>query len=109
MHRGRLTSRDLQIHIITGERGPQTGAGIVQDIDDADLNREDPMEFGGSAQLFEGQSAQDIIAASEAQCAGLDSAAALGTPMDMDSLCDGNDQDSKARLGYGPRRIGNGR
>jgi hypothetical protein len=87
---GRNPNGDLQRHIVTGETGPFNGEGLVNFIDDAAVNYDDPMEFGGQANTFEGQSVEDITAASEAQHSGLDSAAAFGAPLDLAMACDTN-------------------
>jgi hypothetical protein len=88
--RGKSPSRELQEHIITGQPVNQPGHGIASDLDNPDLVREDPMEFGGTSQEFDGQSIDEITAASEAQHTGLDSAAAFGTPVDMGMASDTN-------------------
>ena len=104
MRKLRNPSYDLARHIITGERGPLSGEGIVRDIDNAWIDYEDPAEFRGVPGMFEGQGSAAINAANLDQARGLDSAATDGEVIDMAQMSGnhglpGSQSDT---LGYGP-------
>lgn len=103
--RNRNPNYDLQRHIVTGESGPFNGIGIVRDLDSSTIGYDDPMEFGGQANLFEGQSAEMVQSANLAQAVMLDSGATNGTEADMASLNDNSDP-GKGGIDYGPRNLG---
>lgn len=110
-YRGKNVNRELQAHIILGG-DHKTGIGIASDLDDSLINLNDPMEFGGSAQMFEGQSAEEVQSANLAQAAMLTSGYQEPTSMiDMDSANENADEASKGMLPNGPRNTGdyNGR
>jgi len=80
---------DLAKHIINGRPLPQTGEGIVRDIDDDMIDHGDPMgpyTAGVGDGNFGSQSSADIQAASDAQSAGLASGAAFGEAFDVTEM-----------------------
>lgn len=88
--RGRNPNFDLQRHIITGESGPFNGQDIANELDDASINYDDPSEFGGQANTFEGDPDATRNADNLAESVGLASAARFGTPVDMEMANDTN-------------------
>ena len=104
---GRNVSRDLQRHIIDGRRGARTGRpGIIQQIDNALLEHDDPMEFGADSGVFGSQGAEAIQQASRDQSANLSSGMqSFGKRISM-SRASSNTQRAESASQYGPRNTG---
>lgn len=102
----RYPAYDLQRHIVTGERGPLSGDDNLRKYD-AELDREDPMQFGGDDNFVVPLGASVIDAANRAQAVMLDSGRGdPGEPIQMSSASDCNDEPTKGGLVYGPRNTG---
>ena len=105
-YRGKSPNRELQEHLVLGGEH-KSGIGIASDLDDSLINLNDPMEFTGTAQMFEGQTAEEVQSANLAQAAMLASGYQEPTSMiDMESANENQDEASKGMLPNGPRNVG---
>jgi hypothetical protein len=89
---GKSPNRELTDHIALGGDHP-SGAGIVRDID-ADFyatSYANPQVYGGTAQLFEGDSDGTRNAVNLAQATGLDSGQMYGEPYNNDDFTKNDD------------------
>lgn len=104
-YQGKSPNRELQTHIIQGGEHP-TGDGLVRIIDDSTVNLNDPMEFGGEANNFEGQSADAIASQNLANVSWTNSGYGEETESfnQADAAC--NEDPGKGGIAYGPRNIG---
>lgn len=97
--RFRSPEYDLQKHIINGARPPQSGQGIVRDVDNAELNRDDPTEFTAPDGRFGSLSIQAITASYLAEADGLSNVAS-GDPIDV-KVRSGSNDNEYSETGYG--------
>lgn len=102
--RNRVPEYDLQKHLVTGKRVPQSGTGISRDVDDDSIDRDDPMEFTAGPGTIDQRSAGSILASYLADAEGLDSAAGdSGQPLDLKAVSDAsNNEMSETRYGVFP-------
>jgi hypothetical protein len=107
--RNRIPWMDLVKHLVNGRPLPQTGEGIVRDIDDDMIDHGDPMgpyTAGVGDGNFGSQSMTSIMSANAAQAAGQESAlGSLGDAVDMTSA-NSNTDPGKGSDPYGPGNIG---
>ena len=111
--RNRIPWMDLAKHIINGRPLPQTGEGIVRDIDNEWIDHGDPMgpytaDVGDGN--FLSQPTADIQAASTAQAVGLASGAAFGEEFSVAEMSSNSGGAGGGPSGstYGPRSTGKG-
>lgn len=105
MHAGKSPNRELQVHIVEGGKHP-TGDGLVRIIDDADVNLNDPMEFGGGAGLFESPTDDSINSQNLANAEGLISGYGEQTESFSHDSAARNDDPGKGAISYGRQNIG---
>lgn len=99
---------DLTRHIATGEKGPLSGHEVLRQYD-AELDRNDPMEFPSPGQnMVIGQSADEVIRANAAQTVGLTGEDPYKNmePVNMAQANDCFDSPEKGGLAYGPKNTG---
>lgn len=101
MRRTRTPEYDLQKHLVTGKRGPQSGTGIQREVDDDTIDRDDPMEFTAGNGQFSSRTAGDILDGYLRDASGLDSAAgANGDAIDVKAVSN-QDNNEPAGSAYG--------
>lgn len=101
-HRGKCPNRILQQHIVLGGDHDES-TDLTRVLDNSMINYNDPMEFTGSANLFEGQSADEVQAANLAQAAGLTSAyQEPRSGINMTMANSNEDEAEKGGMQYGP-------
>jgi len=91
--RFRAPEYDLQKHLVTGKRVPQSGEGIVRDVDDDMLNRDDPMEFTAGDGVGNPQTMGQMLAETM-RGTNIDTGVGdMGQPMDVKAVSNQNNNE----------------